>query len=391
MPACRGNSAWPKRARRCWHNDLRGRVMLQTDGGLKTGLDVIKAALLGADSFGFGTAPMIVLGCKYLRICHLNNCATGVATQDERLRANHFTACPSAWRTSSATLAEEVRGWLSRLGVRSLDEIVGRTDLLQQIERCRATGVGIDLSRAAGRDRPMQGGHCGTPALLTTPDSLATQLDARLADAIEHARGGRLRLPDPQHRPQHRHAPVRRHRAPARQSRHARCADHAATSAAPPGRASARSTPAACSWSSKAKPTTTSARAWPAAAWCVRPPRGARFEARNTPILGNTCLYGATGGELFAAGRAGERFAVRNSGAVAVVEGAGDHCCEYMTDGIVWCWAHRPELRRRLHRRPGLRAGYRPRFRRPLQPRTDRHPAHQRRKASRTTASTCTT
>jgi hypothetical protein len=103
---------------------------------------------------------------------------------------------------------------------------------------------------------------------------------------------------------------------------------------AAPGGASARGTPAACTWKWKAKPTTTSARAWPAAAsWCVR--RAARFEARSTAIIGNTCLYGATGGELFAAGRAGERFAVRNSGALAVVEGAGDHCCEYMTDGVV--------------------------------------------------------
>ncbi len=115
-------------------NDLRERTTLQTDGGLKTGLDVVKAALLGADSFGFGTAPMIVLGCKYLRICHLNNCATGVATQDERLRANHFTGLPERVENFFRLLAEEVRQWLSYLGAMSLDDIIGRTDLLQQLE-----------------------------------------------------------------------------------------------------------------------------------------------------------------------------------------------------------------------------------------------------------------
>ncbi|MEL4017069.1 glutamate synthase-related protein, partial [Dryocola clanedunensis] len=128
-------------------NDLRGRTLLQTDGGLKTGLDVIKAALLGADSFGFGTAPMIVLGCKYLRICHLNNCATGVATQDERLRAQYFTGLPERVENFFRLLAEEVCGWLSYLGVRSLDEIVGRTDLLQQLDVSPRPGVKVDLSR----------------------------------------------------------------------------------------------------------------------------------------------------------------------------------------------------------------------------------------------------
>jgi glutamate synthase (NADPH/NADH) large chain len=174
-------------------NDLRGRTLLQTDGGLKTGLDVVKAALLGADSFGFGTAPMIVLGCKYLRICHLNNCATGVATQDERLRENHFTGQPERVENFFRLLAEEVRGWLSYLGARSLEEIVGRTDLLRQIEAAPRDGVRVDLSRLLADSR-YEGSHCAAQRLYESPDSLATQMDGLLAPAIEHKRGGEHRF-----------------------------------------------------------------------------------------------------------------------------------------------------------------------------------------------------
>jgi glutamate synthase (NADPH/NADH) large chain len=127
-------------------NDLRDRVIVQTDGGLKSGLDVVKAALLGAESFGFGTAPMIALGCKYLRICHLNNCATGVATQDDALRRDHFTGLPERVENFFRLLAEEVRQWLAQLGVRSLGEIVGRTDLLQQFDAGNERGREPDLA-----------------------------------------------------------------------------------------------------------------------------------------------------------------------------------------------------------------------------------------------------
>ena len=174
-------------------NDLRGRTLLQTDGGLKTGLDVVKASLLGADSFGFGTAPMIVLGCKYLRICHLNNCATGVATQDERLRENHFTGQPERVENFFRLLAEEVRGWLSYLGARSLEEIVGRTDLLRQIDAAPRDGVRVDLSRLLADSR-YEGSHCAAQRLYESPDSLATQMDGLLAPAIEHKRGGEHRF-----------------------------------------------------------------------------------------------------------------------------------------------------------------------------------------------------
>ena len=314
-------------------NDLRSRTILQTDGGLKTGLDVVKAAILGADSFGFGTGPMIVLGCKYLRICHLNNCATGVATQDDLLREKHFHGLPERVENFFRLLSEEVRQWLSYLGAKSLDEIVGRTDLLEQLDVSPRPGVKVDLSRLlAGAST--DAGHCAAQRLYESPDSLATQMDGLLADAIAKKAGGEqrflihntdrsigTRLSGAIARAHGNHgmadAPINLHfRGTAGQSFGAFNAgglnleiEGEANDYVGKGMADGRIV--------------------------VRPPRGARFEARNTAIVGNTCLYGATGGELFAAGRAGERFAVRNSGALAVVEGAGDHCCEYMTDGVV--------------------------------------------------------
>lgn len=137
-------------------NDLRGKVRVQTDGGLKTGLDVIKAAILGAESFGFGTAPMIALGCKYLRICHLNNCATGVATQNDKLRKDHFIGTVEMVMNFFTYVAEETREWLARVGVRSLGELIGRTDLLDILPGETAKQGNLDLTPcwAATASRP---------------------------------------------------------------------------------------------------------------------------------------------------------------------------------------------------------------------------------------------
>jgi glutamate synthase (NADPH/NADH) large chain len=126
-------------------NDLRGKVRVQTDGGLKTGLDVVKAAILGAESFGFGTTPMIALGCKYLRICHLNNCATGVATQQDTLREKHYIGEPEMLMNFFKFVAQETRYWLSQLGVSSLADLIGRTDLLEMIEGQTAKQQHLDL------------------------------------------------------------------------------------------------------------------------------------------------------------------------------------------------------------------------------------------------------
>ena len=314
-------------------NQLRDRAVLQTDGGLKTGLDVVKAALLGADSFGFGTAPMIVLGCKYLRICHLNNCATGVATQDERLRSEYFTGLPERVEAFFRLLSEEVRQWLSYLGAKSLDEIVGRTDLLEQLQVSPREGVHVDLSRLL-KGAQYDAGHCAAQRLYESPDSLATQLDGLLAEPIAKKTGGDHRFLI--HNTD-RSIGARLSGAIARAHGNLGMAD------APlnlrfrgtAGQSFGAFNAGGLQMELEGEANDYVGKGMAGGRLVVRPPRGARFEARSTPILGNTCLYGATGGELFAAGRAGERFAVRNSGALAVIEGAGDHCCEYMTDGIV--------------------------------------------------------
>lgn len=314
-------------------NQLRERTILQTDGGLKTGLDVVKAALLGADSFGFGTGPMIVLGCKYLRICHLNNCATGVATQDERLRSQYFTGLPERVENFFRLLSEEVRQWLSYLGAKSLDEIVGRTDLLEQIDASPRPGVRVDLSRLL-KGVQVDGESCAAQRLYESPDSLATQMDGLLADAIAKKSGGDHRFLI--HNTD-RSIGARLSGAIARTHGNLGMADAPLTLRfrGTAGQSFGAFNAGGLQMELEGEANDYVGKGMAGGQLVLRPPRGARFEARSTPILGNTCLYGATGGELFAAGRAGERFAVRNSGALAVIEGAGDHCCEYMTDGVV--------------------------------------------------------
>jgi len=148
-------------------NDLRSKVRLQTDGGLKTGLDVIKAAILGAESFGFGTGPMVAMGCKYLRICHLNNCATGIATQDNVLRMKHYHGEVEYVMNYFRFLALEVREWLAKLGFSKLEDIIGRTDLLEQVDGATDKQKGLELQPILdfipGNENKMQ--HCITPKM----------------------------------------------------------------------------------------------------------------------------------------------------------------------------------------------------------------------------------
>src|SRR4249919_2745124 len=318
-------------------NDLRHRVRVQVDGGLKTGLDVIKGAILGAESFGFGTAPMVALGCKYLRICHLNNCATGVATQDARLRKDHFTGLPEMAMNFFRFVAEDVRQWLAKLGVARLQDLIGRTDLLQLADGENRRQRGLDLSPilAASGLRSDAAQHCREARNLPRdPGTLATKMLADMRTAIVEARGGQFQYA------------IRN----CDRSIGARLSGEIARAHGDLGMSEA---PIQINFTGIAGQ---SFGAWNAGGLqlhlegdandyvgkgmaggriVLQPPKAARFIARDTPIMGNTCMYGATGGELYAAGRAGERFAVRNSGATAVIEGVGDHGCEYMTGGSV--------------------------------------------------------
>ena len=318
-------------------NDLRGRVRVQTDGGLKTGLDVIKAAILGAESFGFGTAPMIALGCKYLRICHLNNCATGVATQNDKLRKEHFIGTVEMVMNFFTYVAEETREWLARLGVRSLGELIGRTDLLEVLPGETAKQQNLDLSPLLGSDqvpadKPQ---FCQVEKNPPFDEGLLAEKMVEMArGAIAEKSGGEYELDicncD-------RSIGARVSGEIAKQHGNQGMADAPVTF-----RFKGTAGQSFGVWNAgglnlylEGDANDYVGKGMTGGKLVITPPKGSPFKSQESAIIGNTCLYGATGGKLFAAGTAGERFAVRNSGAHTVVEGTGDHCCEYMTGGFV--------------------------------------------------------
>jgi glutamate synthase (NADPH/NADH) large chain len=318
-------------------NDLRHRVRLQTDGGLKTGLDVVKAAIIGAESFGFGTAPMVALGCKYLRICHLNNCATGVATQHNVLRSKYFTGLPEMVINYFQFVAREVREILASLGVRSIQDIIGQTEYLQILEgetpRQRKLDLTPLLSKAGlARDVPQ---FCATPSNAPfDKGELAERMVSDMLPAIEGKTGGEWRY---EVKNFNRSIGARLSGEIAR-----RWGNYGMEDAPLAVRLTGNVGQSFGVWNAgglhlylEGDANDYVGKGMAAGKIVLRHPRNARYVAKDTIIMGNTCLYGATGGHLFAAGVAGERFAVRNSGAIAVIEGAGDHCCEYMTGGVV--------------------------------------------------------
>ncbi|MBI3344972.1 MAG: glutamate synthase large subunit [Gammaproteobacteria bacterium] len=318
-------------------NNLRDKVRLQTDGGLKTGLDVIKAAILGAESFGFGTAPMIALGCKYLRICHLNTCATGVATQHDALRKEHFIGLPEMVENYFRFVARETREWLAKLGVNSLADLIGRTDLLHilpgETAKQRRLNLAPLLSNAGvPADKPQ---YCLQPR--NEPfdkGELAEQMVRDMLDVIEHKRGGIFRY---KIRNVNRSIGARLSGEIARRHGNQGMNDapitiHLQGSA---GQSFGVWNAGGLHLVLEGDANDYVGKGMAGGKIVIYPPRNSAFKSNETTIIGNTCLYGATGGKLYAAGLAGERFAVRNSGAVAVVEGIGDHGCEYMTGGEV--------------------------------------------------------
>jgi len=318
-------------------NDLRDKVRVQTDGGLKSGLDVVKAAILGAESFGFGTGPMIALGCKYLRICHLNNCATGVATQDDRLREDHYIGTVEMAKNYFTYMAEETRMWMSKLGVRKLEDLIGRVDLLERLEGQTERQTRLDLSPIIHSDEFLE----SKPQFCTVAKNapfdkglLAEKIISKVLPAIDSKSGGEFNFQVTN----------------CDRSIGARVSGEIALRHGNRGMDDA---PIRLNFKGVAGQ---SFGVWNAGGLelylegdtndyvgkgmaggkiVLFPPKESEFHSRDTSIMGNTCLYGATGGKLLAAGRAGERCAVRNSGAHVVVEGTGDHCCEYMTGGVV--------------------------------------------------------
>ncbi|MEQ1440518.1 glutamate synthase large subunit [Fontimonas sp. SYSU GA230001] len=317
-------------------NNLRDKVRVQTDGGLKTGLDVVKAAILGAESFGFGTAPMVALGCKYLRICHLNNCATGVATQNATLRLEHFIGLPEMVMNYFRFVAQETREWLAALGVRSIAELIGRTDLLEIDQAENAKTQNLDLQpilESAGMVLP-SAQYC---MFNNEPFDKGELAEAMLHDclpAIEHKTGGIFHY-TVQNR--HRSIGARLSGEIARRHGNLGMSDKPITIKlkGTAGQSLGVWNAGGLNLELEGDANDYVGKGMAGGRIIVKPPKGVRYETREAAIIGNTCLYGATGGTLYAVGMAGERFAVRNSGAHAVVEGCGDHGCEYMTGGVV--------------------------------------------------------
>ncbi len=307
-------------------NGLRRRARLRVDGGVKTGRDVVVAALLGADELSFGTALLLAEGCLMVRSCHLDTCPVGIATQRPELRAK-FAATPEQIEAYLLYVAEEARAVLASLGLSSFEEAVGRTDLLRRRSTGEARADALDLS-------PLLAGAGGRYEGEPMPVAGGGELGARLAEDARPALEGAA-LVEPAY------AITTWDRAVGARLGGLIGRDFGAQP--PPGRVRARFDGSAgqsfgaflaagVELDLRGEANDYVGKAMGGGRIAIRAPDG---DAGDPVLIGNTALYGATGGELYCAGRAGERFAVRNSGAVAVVEGVGDHGCEYMTSGVV--------------------------------------------------------
>ena len=313
---------------------LRHKVRLQTDGGMKTGLDVVKAAILGAESFGFGTGPMISMGCKYLRICHLNNCATGVATQRKDLIDQHFIGEKEKVINYFKFIANDVREHLRKIGVNKLEDIIGQTQYLKQLADIEDQYKSIDLSGLLEKDNENPESYFCTVERNDPWDKgkLSQKIIKQSKKIIDDKKKGTLNF----------------NISNTDRSIGARISGYIAERFGEEGLSKKLSLKFNGSagqsfgcWNANNLHLILNGDANDYVGKGMNGGRivvknNAEYASNRTSVLaGNTCLYGATGGELFISGSVGERFAVRNSGASAVIEGAGDHCCEYMTGGHV--------------------------------------------------------
>jgi glutamate synthase domain-containing protein 2/glutamate synthase domain-containing protein 3 len=317
-------------------NDLRGRIVVQTDGQLKTGRDVAVACLLGAEEFGFATAPLIVMGCIYLRKCHLNTCSVGIATQDPELRAR-FAGQPEHVINYFFFIAEQLREIMAKLGLRKVSEMIGRVDLLDgraAVEHWKARG--LDFS--ALLHKPNVPANVATHCTQVQDHGIERALDHTLiklsADAIEQ--GTPVEIDLPVRNSNRAVGAMLSHEISKRYGEEGLPEDTI--------RINLRGSGGQSFAAFLAKGVTMTVEGDANDYFCkglsggkviIKPDAASSFEPEKNILVGNVVLYGATGGQVFIRGVAGERFAVRNSGAEAVVEGVGDHGCEYMTGGRV--------------------------------------------------------
>ncbi len=315
-------------------NDLRDRIVVQTDGQLKTGRDVMIAALLGAEEFGFATAPLVVMGCVMMRVCHLDTCPVGVATQNPELRAK-FSGDPEFVVNFFEYIAQEVRELMAELGFRTLDEAIGQVEMLDTtdaIEHWKAEGLDLspilhlpDIARESRRHQWKEQDHGlelaldqtliqlaegaledGRPVTIDVPVRNVNRTLGTLLGFEVTTRYGGAGLPDD---------------------------TIVVNLTGSAGNSLGAFVPRGISLRLEGDANDYVGKGLSGGRIVVRPPAIAPFVAEENVIAGNVILYGATGGEVFLRGKVGERFCVRNSGAIAVVEGVGDHACEYMTGG----------------------------------------------------------
>ena len=319
-------------------NDLRSRVVLQTDGGLKTGRDVVIAALLGAEEFGFSTAPLIALGCIMMRKCHLNTCPVGIATQDPELRKK-FAGKPEHVVNYLFMVAEEARHLMAKLGCRTIDEMVGRSDLLHTDTAIRHwKSDGLDLTailRPATRPHENVGVICSQPQDHGLEKSLdMTRIVPAAAAALESGKPVVIRSPVVNI---NRTVGTILSHEIAKRYGQAGLPDETirVELSGSAGQSLGAFLAHGVTIELEGDANDYVGKGLSGGRLIVFPPRESSFVAEENIIVGNVCLYGATGGEAFFRGRAAERFCVRNSGARTVVEGVGDHGCEYMTGGRV--------------------------------------------------------
>ncbi|OTQ57764.1 glutamate synthase large subunit [Gilliamella sp. A7] len=317
-------------------NGLRHKIRLQVDGGLKTGADIVKAAILGAESFGFGTGPMVALGCKYLRICHLNNCATGVATQDEKLRSDHYHGLPEKAMNYFRFIARNTREVMAELGVSRIVDLIGRTDLLLELDGITAKQQKLDLSSLLETATPIEGKpvHCIEDNKPFDKGVLNKEIITQAQQTVDNRQSKSFYF-DIQNTDRSVGTTLSGYIAK-------KYGDQGLVTSPISLNFNGTAGQSFGVWNAGGVDLTLTGDAndyvgkgMAGGRIVIRPPQGSAFLSHEATIAGNTCLYGATGGKLFAAGRAGERFAVRNSGAISVVEGIGDNGCEYMTGGIV--------------------------------------------------------
>ena len=320
-------------------NDLRSRVVVETDGQLKTGRDVAIACLLGAEEYGFATAPLVTLGCLMMRVCHKNTCPVGVATQNPELRKK-FAGSADSVVNFMTYVAEEVREIMAKLGFRSLNEMVGRSDLLEMrkaVDHYKAQG--LDYSKIL--HRPEVGSEVGTFCQMKQDHLLEKCLDNReildkAQPAIQDRKPVEINLPvvnTDRVVGTITGAEVSRKQGPEGLPEDTLKINLIGSA----GQSLGAFMPKGMTITVTGDTNDYCGKGLSGGKIIVRPSADSPFVAHENIITGNVCFYGATGGEAYIAGVAGERFCVRNSGVEAVIEGIGDHGCEYMTGGLILC------------------------------------------------------